>query len=359
MPTGCGSKLWANSYARRDATCVARLRDAGAVIMGKTVTTPYAYLDPPVTRNPWNLERTPGGSSSGSAAAVACAMCLGALGTQTGGSLTRPASYCGVYSLKPTYGRVSVEGVLPLAPSLDHVGVMARCLRDLAVIYEVLVQPFKRQIEAVDSMSTSQVETSQFEDYFCDAEPDLLTAYFDALHMLSGNTPQSICLPVGFSEIRDSFLATLSIEASEFHRQRVLRCPEDYPPKITELIESSRSRSAGSYLAAMNLRKFLTDAFNAIFEQTTFIVTPATRDFAPTRESTGSAAFNWPWSFIGLPTISVPVTDRGEEMPHSLQLIANHQNESQLFEVANELERSIKRKVNLPPYPATVTANES
>ena len=98
MPTGCGSKLWANSYARRDATCVERLRQAGAVILGKTVTTPFAYLDPPPTRNPWNLHRTPGGSSSGSAAAVACGMVLAALGTQTGGSLTRPASYCGVCS---------------------------------------------------------------------------------------------------------------------------------------------------------------------------------------------------------------------------------------------------------------------
>lgn len=281
-------------------------------------------------------------------------MCLGALGTQTGGSLTRPASYCGVCSLKPTYGRVSVEGVLPLAPSLDHVGMMARCVKDLAVIYEVLVQPIKRQIEAVDSVSTSQVEISHFEDYFCDAEPDLLKSYFDALHMLPGNMPQNICLPIGFSEIRDSFLATISIEANEFHGLRVRRCPDDYPPKITELIESSRSRSAGSYLAAMNLRKFLTNAFNAIFEQTTFIVTPATRDYAPTRESTGTAAFNWPWSFIGLPTLSIPLITTGDVLPHSLQLIANHQNERNLFEAANEIERSIERKQCLPPTPTQV-----
>src|SRR5262245_33716350 len=140
MPTGCGSKRWANSYARRDATVVERLRQAGAVIMGKTVTTAFASFDPPVTRNPWNLDRTPGGSSSGSAAAVACGMCLGALASQTGGSITRPASYCGVYSLKPTYGRVSVDGVLPLAPSLDHIGVMANCVRDLAILLQPMAQ---------------------------------------------------------------------------------------------------------------------------------------------------------------------------------------------------------------------------
>src|SRR5438876_1233363 len=133
LPTGCGSKLWANSIARQDATVVKRLRQAGAVILGKTVTTAYAFLDPPVTRNPWNLSRTPGGSSSGSAAAVACGMCLGALASQTGGSTTRPASFCGVCSLKPTYRSVSVDGVVPLAPSLDHIGAIASCVRDLAI----------------------------------------------------------------------------------------------------------------------------------------------------------------------------------------------------------------------------------
>src|SRR5205814_6776822 len=122
-PTAAGSKLWANSIARQDATVIKHLRQAGAVFMGKTVTTQYASFDPPITRNPWNLNRTPGGSSSGSAAAVACGMCLGALASQTGGSITRPASFCGVYSIKPSYGRVSTDGVLPLAPSLDHVGL--------------------------------------------------------------------------------------------------------------------------------------------------------------------------------------------------------------------------------------------
>src|SRR5438128_7491159 len=124
-PTAAGSRLWAQSIARRDATIVARLRQAGAVFLGKPVTTQYASFDPPPTRNPWNLERTPGGSSSGSAAAVACGMCLGALASQTGGSITRPASYCGVCSIKPTHGRVSADGVMPLAPSMDHAGAMA------------------------------------------------------------------------------------------------------------------------------------------------------------------------------------------------------------------------------------------
>src|SRR5205823_7692563 len=117
-------RLWSQSIARQDATVVERLRQAGAVLLGKTVTTQYASFDPPPTRNPWHLERTPGGSSSGSAAAMACGMCLGALGSQTGGSITRPASYCGVAGCKPTFGRVSCAGVVPLVPSIDRKSVV-------------------------------------------------------------------------------------------------------------------------------------------------------------------------------------------------------------------------------------------
>src|SRR5205814_5928292 len=118
-PTACGSRLWKQSVARQDSTCVRRWREAGAVFIGKTVTTQYASFDPPPTRNPWKADRTPGGSSSGSAAAVACGMCLGAIASQTGGSITRPASYCGVAACKPTWGRVSCAGGLPPAPAVD------------------------------------------------------------------------------------------------------------------------------------------------------------------------------------------------------------------------------------------------
>ena len=140
-PTACGSKRWQGSVARQDAPCVARLRHAGAVLVGKTVTTAFASFDPPPTRNPWNVARTPGGSSSGSAAAVAMGMCLAALGSQTGGSITRPASYCGVASCKPSYGTVSTEGVLPLAESMDHVGAMANCVADVEIVLRAIADP--------------------------------------------------------------------------------------------------------------------------------------------------------------------------------------------------------------------------
>src|SRR5205814_6134985 len=137
-PTASGSKLWANSIARQDAEVVKRLRESGAIFLGKTVTTAYASFDPPVTRNPWNLDRTPGGSSSGSAAAVASGMCLGAVGSQTGGSITRPASFCGIAGMKPSFGLVNTSGIQPLAPSLDHPGPLASSVADLRLIYQVI-----------------------------------------------------------------------------------------------------------------------------------------------------------------------------------------------------------------------------
>src|SRR3954447_12747772 len=137
-PTLCGSKLREGHVASRDAAVVAALRKAGAIILGKTVTTEWACFDPPPTRNPWNLDHTPGGSSSGSAAAVAMEMCLAALGTQTGGSIIRPASYCGVSGLKPGFGELPMDGIAPLTRHLDHVGPIARRVSDLYMVWQAL-----------------------------------------------------------------------------------------------------------------------------------------------------------------------------------------------------------------------------
>ena len=137
MPTCCGMTGWEWNTPLVDAAVVSRLRAAGAIILGKTVSTAFAWIDPPETRNPWNLERSPGGSSSGSAAAVACGMCLAALGTQTGGSITRPAAFCGVAGMKPTYSYIDSEGIFPLSPTLDHPGFIARSVGDLKLMFEV------------------------------------------------------------------------------------------------------------------------------------------------------------------------------------------------------------------------------
>jgi aspartyl-tRNA(Asn)/glutamyl-tRNA(Gln) amidotransferase subunit A len=364
MPTGCGSKRWAQSCARRDATCVERLRQAGAVIMGKTVTTAYASFDPPVTRNPWNLERTPGGSSSGSAAAVACGMCLGALASQTGGSITRPASYCGVYSLKPTYGRVSVDGVLPLAPSMDHVGVMANCVRDLALLFQTIAGADER-----DPGTRKQIVPDPFgerfdmprdpdmgyehnwlcvtDDFFADRCNDATRAAFDALvRKLVRYEPtdemigrvQPIALPSGFAEVSERHHTVMAVEAAAYHEGRFRRHPDDYPSKITSLIERGLRTSAAEYARCKQAQVRLTQEMRMRFR---VLLVPATPGAAPTAETTGDPVFNSPWSFTGMPVVSLPFAWVPDGLPLALQLVAKQGQEDDLFRTAAWVERVV------------------
>ena len=355
MPTGCGSKHWAHSYARQDAACVAQLRQAGAIILGKTVTTPYAFLDPPRTRNPWNLDRTPGGSSSGSAAAVACGMCYAALGTQTGGSITRPASFCGVYSLKPTHGRVSTEGVLPLAPSLDHVGVMTNCVRDLELLYATLgsgpapVQnPFDSSIEPrLQNEGATVLPLCVTRDYFdghCDASTrEALKAAIQKLAM--GNEKdeekrlESLHLPAGFSEVLQHHAVIMASEAAGYHQHRLDRHPDDYPVRIKELVEKGTALSGAELFRAYEAQRHLKQEYRLGFR---VLITPAAPGVAPLANTTGNAVCNAPWSFLGLPTLSLPYGWSPEGLPLAIQLVGASRNEAGLFQAAAWCEKVLE-----------------
>ena len=357
MPTGCGSKRWANSYARRDATCVERLRQAGAVIVGKTVTTAYASFDPPPTRNPWNLERTPGGSSSGSAAAVACGMCLAALATQTGGSITRPASYCGVYSLKPTHGRVSVDGVLPLAPSLDHIGVMANCVRDLAIVFQAIAGPDGRRgftfhnhaivpdtVTAIDQMKTNIAELDfcllggLFDEML---EADVRPHYDALIERLQANVAllDRAVPPSGFAEVLRLQRVVMAVEAAGYHGARLRRHPDDYPPNVRALIEEGLSHPATLFTTAMTVARKLDDQIDRALSGVRCFVTPATTSRAPDAATTGDPAFNSPWSFTGHPTVSLPYAFSDDGLPLAAQLVSSSMCEDDLFVAAARLER--------------------
>ncbi len=354
LPTACGSKRWAHSYARRDATCVARLRAAGAVIMGKTVTTAYASFDPPPTRNPWNLERTPGGSSSGSAAAVACGMCLGALATQTGGSITRPASYCGVYSLKPTHGRVSVDGVLPLAPSLDHIGVMANSVRDLALLLQPLARTdtdevpkpyhYSREIEH-PRMYERHKELAALPDFASGrAEPAMARA-FERLQKNTAKAGWAWCdlpLPPAFADAPKNQFTLMGVEAAAYHGERMRRFPDDYPPKVRSLIEHGQRTSAPDFANLMShcasLREEIESAFVDMWK---VFATPATPGPAPSAETTGDPAFNAPWSYVGLPTVSLPFAWSADGLPLAVQLVGQRWCEDDLLATAAMLEADV------------------
>ena len=362
LPTGCGSKLWANSVARRDATCVSRLRQAGAVILGKTVTTAFAFLDPPPTRNPWNLDRTPGGSSSGSAAAVACGMCLGALGTQTGGSVTRPASFCGVCSLKPTHGRVSVNGVLPFAPSLDHVGFMANCVRDLVILFQATAEldgldavslPISDVLGFFDKRTTSEEFANPLHrlgGLFRErAEPvawDQLNAAFDRFLAVHGgqSVHQDAVPPAGFAELPKWHRLVMAVEAAQVHGERMKRHPDDYPPRIRELVEEGLAAKATDFHTAGRHRNDLGQRVHAALfrhRMPRVYVTPAAPGPAPTPETTGDAAMNAPWSYLGLPTVSVPV-GWADGLPLAAQLTGAREWEAPLLAAAARFEAAVR-----------------
>jgi Asp-tRNA(Asn)/Glu-tRNA(Gln) amidotransferase A subunit family amidase len=346
-PTAAGSRLWANSIARHDATVVRRLRQAGAVILGKTVTTQYASYDPPPTRNPWKTDRTPGGSSSGSAAALACGSCFGALGTQTGGSITRPAAYCGVAGCKPTYGRVSAHGVVPLAPSMDHPGPMARCVRDLAILLQTLAGPDLRDPTCADravpnylaalSQARPAPRLGRLRGLFEErAEPVMhifLEAAVETLR-IRGATVVDVALPAGFSEVVTRHRTVMAVEAAAYHEPRLRRHPEDYGPNVTKLLEEGLACPTLEYARCKEHQRELSQAMAACFEGVDALLTPATTGPAPDAATTGDPAFNSPWSYVGLPTVSFPAGWSADGLPLAIQLAGPAWSEADLLAVA-------------------------
>lgn len=361
-PTAAGSRLWANSIARKDATVVERLRQAGAVFLGKTVTTQYASFDPPVTRNPWDLSRTPGGSSSGSAAALACGMCLGALGSQTGGSITRPASYCGVAGCKPTYGRVSCAGVVPLAPSMDHPGPMATCVRDLAILLQAigggdpsdpmcsfgLVPDFLKNPAA----SPSPPKLGRIRGLFQErAEAPVLKMMEEAEHMLRehGATIHELAPHAGLSEVIERHRIVMAVEAAAFHQTRLARHPEDYRPKIRALLEEGIACPAPEYARCKEHQQTSLGDLHHYFVKVDALLTPATTSAPPAADSTGDPAFNSPWSYTGFPTVSIPVGWTPDGLPLAIQLVGNPWRESGLLDVAAWCEKALAFERREPP----------
>jgi aspartyl-tRNA(Asn)/glutamyl-tRNA(Gln) amidotransferase subunit A len=360
-PTAAGSRLWAQSIARRDATAVERLRQAGAVILGKTVTTQYASFDPPPTRNPWDHSRTPGGSSSGSAAAVACGMCLGALGSQTGGSITRPAAYCGVASCKPTYGRVSSDGIVPLAPSMDHPGPMARSIRDVAILLQAIAGADHRDstcqnvpvadYSAATERACPPPRLGRLRGFFDERADPAVTRMMEAVakqFAREGAAIADVALPATFARVVDNHRLVMAVEAAAYHRPRLERHPEDYAPKIRSLLEEGIACPAAEYARVKRHQDDLKREILACFRDVDALVVPATTTPPPLADTTGDPAFNSPWSYTGLPTVSLPAQWTSDGLPLAIQLVAQPWREADLFAVAAWCERGLALEARMP-----------
>lgn len=348
LPTRAGCKSWTRNLARQDADCISLLRKAGAIFLGKTVTTAYASFDPPPTANPWNLEKTPGGSSSGSAASVATGMVGIALGSQTGGSVTRPASFCGVYSMKPTYGWVSMDGIVPLAPSMDHLGFMATNIDDLRLLYEALSTS-----PAPNPGQLQSPTLGLLKGFFWDLlDKELQGKLQDIQSVLKqqGVAITEVPLPANAPDIIMHHRRIMAFEAFKVHAYWIERRPLDYPEKITSLIDEGSRIPRIEYLEALHQKEVWKSWFESQMTSLDGLMLSATATVAPEKVTTGDPVFNSPWSFTGMPTVSLPAGLSREGLPYSLQIVGKQNQDARLLDLGSLLEKHIPWDQVLPSH---------
>ena len=343
--TACFPPL-ADFVPDRDAESVRRLRGAGAIVLGKTVTTQFAYSDPPPTRNPWRTDRTPGGSSSGSAAAVAARMVPFAIGSQTAGSILRPAGYCGVVGLKPTYGRVSRRDVMPLAWSLDHVGPIVRGVEDAALVLQVLaghdpadprsvrqaVPDFRAAVASVGRPPRLGLLTEVLER----AEPEVRRHGESVAQRLAeaGARVREVRLPAPFELILAVHRVTMQAEAAAVHADWIADKAEAYSPRIRAEAMVGQLIPTPAYLHAQRLRRRLEEQVDGLFDGLDALLLPTASNLAPPPDTTGDPSFQAPWSLLGLPSISLPSGLGEGDLPFSTQLVAARWDERTLLRAA-------------------------
>nr|WP_239016277.1 amidase [Spiribacter vilamensis] len=351
--TGNGIPRDADNRPTEDASIVRRLRDAGAVIVGKTVTTELAYFHPGATRNPHDPERTPGGSSSGSAAAVAAGMVPFAVGTQTNGSVIRPASFCGVVGYKPSYGTVPRTGILRAAPSLDQVGFFARRVEDVALAGE-LMGPDDRdpdyRLNPGPLLTTTLSEPplapdlAMVETPFWDrTDADTRDGFAELLEVL-GVHGTAAELPEVFGR-GAGWLAT--VMAAEMARNLGHYADADpVSAAFQALVEQGRSIHAVDYLAARDMQAIMRDSLEPLFERFDAILTPAAPGEAPRDlNSTGDPIFSTLWTFCGLPAVTLPLLAGENGLPIGVQLIGPYGQDAKLLRTARWLTRLCASKV--------------
>jgi Asp-tRNA(Asn)/Glu-tRNA(Gln) amidotransferase A subunit family amidase len=341
--TQAGSKLPAEDIQGNEAVSVTRLKISGALIMGKTVTTEFAYFSPGPTRNPHNPDHTPGGSSSGSAAAVGAGLCHLALGTQTIGSLVRPAAFCGVVTLKPTSERIPRDGVIPLSPSLDHIGFFTPDVSTAKQVASVLIHDWK-------SDETNRKPTLGIPEgpYLAYASDNALTCFNAICDSLSDAGYELCRIPVmdDYQEIHARHDVIMSADAANVHRAWFDKYQDLYSPKFTELVKRGRSVTDIQYQLAMEARdNFRTDMAQTMKENNIdlWIAPPAVGPAPKGLEATGDPIMNLPWTQIGFPSVNIPTTKNADGLPMGLQLIGKWNEDESLLNWAEDIEKVVRK----------------
>jgi len=331
MPTAYG--MWReHRKARLDAWCVSLLRAAGAVPVGKTRTTAHAYRDPAPTFNPLDPARTPGGSSAGSAAAVAAGQVPFALGTQTLGSVLRPAAYCGVVGFKPTYGRIPTAGVAPLAPSLDHVGVIASDVALLRRVAECLLAGLHNETNAAPRLA---VADAVFAETW---EPETVAATRAAIEKLraAGMSVTDVTLPAVIGESREDADHVISYEA---YTALAPLLAHALPTELRGLLHRGAEVPRASYVDALDRREIHRSSVVDFLAGFDAVIVPS-GNAAPGRGSTGDGSAYAAWSYFGTPAISIPIPGTAPAAL-ALQLVASPGSDADLLATAAAVEAAL------------------
>jgi aspartyl-tRNA(Asn)/glutamyl-tRNA(Gln) amidotransferase subunit A len=375
--TTAASALFAQRVPERDAAVVERLKAAGAILLGKLNMQEFAYGASSVPShfgrvcNPWDPTRIAGGSSGGSAAAVAAGLCLGAIGADTGGSIREPAAFCGIVGLKPTYGRVSTRGVVPLAHSLDHVGPMTRSARDAALMLAAIAGYDPQDPSSADRAVGSYLGSpargrTQLriglprEYYFADLHPEVQAATDAALRVLvaAGAQVRDVALEVSTDR------TVLRAEAYAYHAQYIAQYPERYLPETLAKLRSGADIDAPSYIRARQdldrLRRSVVAVFTSVdvvATPTTSLLAPSAADYPSTPEGAmaldGAMLRNTrPFDLYGLPTVSIPCGFSRSGLPIGLQLCGAPWDEAGVLGLAEVFQRATDWHTRRPPSAA-------
>ncbi|MCB1757876.1 MAG: amidase, partial [Gammaproteobacteria bacterium] len=349
LPTENGAALDSGRRPEQDAALVTRLRAAGAVIPGKTVTTECAYLAPSKTLNPFDTGRTPGGSSSGSAAAVASGMVPFAVGTQTGGSVIRPASFCGVVGFKPTFGLIARSGVLRTSRSLDTIGTFGRTIEDVALLADVIAGHHAGDPDSVPMAAPRLLDTALGEPpvkpqfafvktpAWSHIEDDCAEGFAELVAAL-GEQCDEVELPAVFAEGMAAHRCIMMAEIAHNLRYYYDKGAERLAAQTRSAIEEGRTVLASQYLAALDWRDVLYVGLTEIFERYDAIITPAAPGEAPNDlTTTGDSVFNVLWSLTGVPAVTLPLLTGANGMPIGVQLVGARFDDGRLLRTARYL----------------------
>ena len=355
MKTTACSPIYADFVPAYDATPVALLKKAGAIVMGKTVTTEFACMDPSPTRNPWNDAHTPGGSSSGSAVGVAARIFPAALGSQTAGSVLRPAAYNGVVGFKPTFGLISRHGVFPVAATLDTMGFFTRTVADAAILLGALAARDTRDPSTTDtplSDYVKAVETAEVSPrigvlwpMFADkADAEVLRNIDAVLKRIggSGAAVEEVRTSADFDGLLAAHRVTMDAEGASAHEVDFGARPEDYGPKLTAMLQAGLATPAVRYLKAQEVRGSFRQEMERAVAGYDVLLTPATPAPAPgDLTTTGDPVFQTPWTTCGFPSITIPSGLSEAGLPLGIQLAAAPLAEARLLSAAAWCERAL------------------